>query len=90
MKEVSMMKSWKESATAYYSGIEADKEETRKMIEKQTKDELSSEGLLNESKRIEAAEKWDKLYQQECSIRNTSLQAHHNTKPMLLDAILIH
>ena len=59
MKEVSMIKSWKERATAYYCGIEADKEEeTWKMIEKQTKDELSSEALLNESKRIEAAENW--------------------------------
>ena len=74
----------------YYCGIETDKEEeSRKMIEKQTKDELSSEALLNESKRIEAAEKLDKLYEQECSICNTSLQAHHNTKPLLLDAVLI-
>ena len=91
MKEVSMIKCWKERATAYYCGIEADKEEeeTRKMIGKQTKDELSTEVLLNESKRIEAAEKSDKLYQQEYSVHNTSLQVHHNTKPLLLDAVLI-
>ena len=91
MKEMSMIKCWKERATAYYCGIEADKEEeeTRKLIEKQTKDELSTEALLNESKRIEAAEKLDKLYEQEYSVHNTSLQVHHNTKPLLLDAVLI-
>ena len=77
MKEVSMIKCWKERATAYYCGIKADKEEeTRKMIEKQTKDELSTEALLNESKRIEAAEKLDKLYEQEYNVHNTSLHIY--------------
>ena len=92
MLEKAMLKRWKERARNYYSGVASDKEkeDNEKCLEKQVKDDLSVQALLRQSTHFEAAEEADKLCDQEHSLRNAShsIPAHHNTKPLLLDAVL--
>lgn len=83
-----MFERWKERARRYHAGIAIDAEEDRKQLElnRQMEVEREAQASLERLLKIQAVDDTDKLYEQEVCVSSTA--SHHNTKPILLDAVV--
>ena len=92
MLEESVIARWKERAQKYHADIAADAEEEKQQLEidRHVQAEREAQASLERLARNQAAELTEKLYEQElhtqCHIPNNV--THHNTKPLLLDAVV--
>jgi len=88
-----MVKRWREVKQNYHADVTANEEEAKRQLEinKKLQVEKETQVLLERRKRYESVEVTGDIYEQllrdERYVRQTSTP-HHNTKPLLLDAVI--
>ena len=82
-----MIKRWRERAVKYHAGVAADAEKKRKQMEDIEKKQAENkiDAFMDLSEWNHATEITDSLYEHQI---HSSTCGHHNTKPMLLDAVV--